>query len=76
MLSVISMQSKTEVIYIRCSKELKDRMRILFATSGEKNYADFLDKLLTIYEMLMNKFNEKKIVDIIKSLNYKYILVE
>lgn len=75
MSGVLSMYDKTEIIYIRCTQELKERMKILFAYSGEKNYADFLSKLLDLYEILMNKTGHKKINDIIQSLNYRVIVV-
>ena len=69
------MHGKTETIYIRCTRELKDKMRLLFVLSGEKNYADFLEKLLILYEKLMDKTGYKKISDVIKSMDYDYVLV-
>ena len=75
MSGTIIMQGKTETIYIRCTKELKDKMRLLFVLSGEKNYADFLEKLLILYEKLMDKTGYKKISDVIKSMDYDYVLV-
>ncbi len=72
---MIIMYDKTEIIYIRCTKELKEKMRLLFVMSGEKNYADFLEKLLELYEKLIDKTGYKKISDIIKSMNYDYVLV-
>ncbi len=75
MSGTIIMHGKTETIYIRCTRELKDKMRLLFVLSGEKNYADFLEKLLILYEKLMNKTGYKKINDIIKSMDYDYVIV-
>jgi len=75
MSGMIVMTDKTEIIYIRCNRDLKEKMRLLFVISGEKNYADFLEKLLYLYEKLMDRTGYKKISDVIKSMDYEYVLV-
>lgn len=72
---MIVMHGKTETIYIRCTPELKEKMRRLFTISGEKSYADFLDKLLELYKIMMDRTRNEKIGSIIESLQYDGIVV-
>ena len=67
---------KNEMIYIRCDEELKTRMKILFAMSGEKTYADFLEKLLKLYEVLMKKYGCKKMDEILDYVSVEPVIVD
>lgn len=61
---------KTKVIYIRCKPETYKRMRILFSVSGERNYEDFLDKLLKIYDRLRRKTGLDSLDELLDRLGY------
>ena len=52
---------KPTTLYIRCYEETKDRFKLLFTMSKCKDYEIFLNKLLDIYELLMEKYGVKKI---------------
>lgn len=61
---------KTKVIFIRCRPETYKRMRVLFSISGERNYEEFLDKLLRIYDKLRKKTGLDSLDQILDRLDY------
>ena len=69
-ISVIRGVDKTKVIYIRCKPETYKRMRVLFSVSGEKNYEEFLDKLLRIYDRLRKQTGIDSLDQILDRLDY------
>ena len=52
---------KPEMLYIRCGRDTKYRFRVLRAVSGARDSEEFLNKLMDIYEELMQRYEVKKI---------------
>lgn len=75
MSGVIIMSDKNKILYIRCSEEVYRKFRVMFAYSGVKNYEEFLSRLLDIYDVLSNRYDEKKIDVILDYLNGRAIIV-
>ena len=60
------MSERTERIIIYCSVETKLRWRRAAVSSGCKNYEEFANRLLDLYEFLSEVFETQRIDEIIE----------